>query len=84
MSARKGHRLSGSLWSSQFMQTVPSAFITKTPPAAVLIGKAIGIESGSGVPNKTKVASITQTAGGYRQHQNADLNAASLDAEPSA
>ena len=36
------------------------SFITKTPPAAVLIKKAIGIESGSGVPNKTKVASITR------------------------
>ncbi len=48
------------------------SFITKTPPAAVLIKKAIGIESGSGVPNKTKVASITpQTAGGDRHHQNA-------------
>ena len=35
-------------------------FITKTPPAAVLIKKACGIESGSGVPNKTKVAKITQ------------------------
>jgi large subunit ribosomal protein L11 len=35
-------------------------FITKTPPAAVLIKKAIGIESGSGVPNKTKVAKITK------------------------
>lgn len=34
-------------------------FITKTPPAAVLIKKACGIESGSGVPNKTKVAKIT-------------------------
>ncbi len=33
-------------------------FVTKTPPAAVLIKKACGIESGSGVPNKTKVASI--------------------------
>ena len=36
------------------------SFITKTPPAAVLIKKAVGIESGSGVPNKTKVASITK------------------------
>ena len=36
------------------------SFITKTPPAAVLIKKAIGIESGSGAPNKTKVASITR------------------------
>ena len=35
-------------------------FITKTPPAAVLIKKACGIESGSGVPNKQKVAKITR------------------------
>ncbi len=35
------------------------SFITKTPPAAVLIKKSCGIESGSGVPNKTKVATIT-------------------------
>ena len=35
-------------------------FITKTPPAAVLIKKAAGIESGSAVPNKTKVASLTK------------------------
>ena len=33
-------------------------FITKTPPAAVLLKKAAGIESGSGVPNKTKVAKV--------------------------
>lgn len=36
------------------------SFITKTPPAAILIKKAVGIESGSGVPNKTKVAKISQ------------------------
>ena len=36
------------------------SFITKTPPAAVLIKKACGIESGSGAPNKTKVAKITK------------------------
>ena len=36
------------------------SFITKTPPAAVRIKKACGIESGSGVPNKTKVAKITK------------------------
>lgn len=36
------------------------SFITKTPPAAILIKKACGIESGSGVPNKTKVAKISQ------------------------
>lgn len=35
-------------------------FITKTPPAAVLIKKACGVKSGSGVPNKTKVAKITR------------------------
>ena len=35
-------------------------FVTKTPPAAVLIKKACGIESGSGVPNKQKVAKITR------------------------
>ena len=35
-------------------------FITKTPPAAVLIKKAAGIESGSAKPNKTKVAKITK------------------------
>ncbi|HAB00033.1 MAG TPA: 50S ribosomal protein L11 [Ruminococcaceae bacterium] len=35
-------------------------FVTKTPPAAVLIKKACKIESGSGTPNKTKVAKITR------------------------
>ena len=35
------------------------SFITKTPPAAVLLKKVAGIESGSGVPNKTKVAKVT-------------------------
>ena len=35
------------------------SFVTKTPPAAVLIKKACGIESGSGEPNKTKVATIS-------------------------
>ena len=36
------------------------SFITKTPPAAVLIKKAIGIETASGVPNKQKVGKITR------------------------
>ncbi len=36
------------------------SFITKTPPAAVLIKKACNIKSGSGVPNKTKVAEISK------------------------
>lgn len=34
-------------------------FVTKTPPAAVLLKKAVGVEKGSGEPNKTKVASVT-------------------------
>ena len=36
------------------------SFITKTPPAAVLLKKACGIETASGTPNKTKVAQITR------------------------
>jgi len=35
------------------------SFITKTPPVAVLLKKAVGLESGSGEPNKTKVAKIS-------------------------
>ena len=38
------------------------SFITKTPPAAVLLKKACKIESGSGVPNKTKVATIDKAS----------------------
>ena len=57
------------------------SFITKTPPAAVLIKKAVGIESGSGVPNKTKVASITRKQlEEIATTKMPDLNAASLDA----
>lgn len=57
------------------------SFITKTPPAAVLIKKATGIESGSGVPNKTKVASITRKQlEEIATTKMPDLNAASLDA----
>ena len=57
------------------------SFIIKTPPAAVLIKKAIGIESGSGVPNKTKVASITRKQlEDIANTKMPDLNAASLDA----
>ena len=36
------------------------SFILKTPPAAVLIKKELGLESGSGVPNRTKVGSLTK------------------------
>ena len=56
------------------------SFITKTPPAAVLIKKAIGIESGSGVPNKTKVASITKKQlEEIATTKMPDLNAASVE-----
>ncbi len=56
-------------------------FVCKTPPAAVLIKKAAGIESGSGEPNKTKVASITMAqAEEIAQTKMQDLNAADLAA----
>ncbi|MBQ8802557.1 MAG: 50S ribosomal protein L11 [Tyzzerella sp.] len=56
-------------------------FITKTPPAAVLIKKACGIKSGSGVPNKTKVASITKAQlEEIAKLKMPDLNAASVEA----
>ena len=56
-------------------------FITKTPPAAVLIKKAIGLDKGSGVPNKTKVGKITpEQAAKIAQTKMPDLNAADLDA----
>lgn len=56
-------------------------FITKTPPAAVLIKKACGIESGSGVPNKTKVATITKDqVKAIAEQKLPDLNAASVEA----
>ncbi len=55
-------------------------FITKTPPAAVLIKKACKIESGSGVPNKTKVAKITKAQlKEIAETKMADLNAANID-----
>ena len=56
-------------------------FVTKTPPAAVLIKKAAGIESGSGVPNKTKVASLTkEQVKKIAEQKMPDLNAASIEA----
>ena len=55
-------------------------FVTKTPPAAVLIKKACGIESGSGVPNKTKVASITKDqVRKIAEQKMPDLNAATVE-----
>lgn len=56
-------------------------FITKTPPAAVLIKKAANIQSGSGQPNKTKVATITKAqCEEIAKIKMEDLNAASLEA----
>ena len=56
-------------------------FITKTPPAAVLIKKACGIDSGSGVPNKTKVAKITKAqVQQIAETKMKDLNAGSIEA----
>ena len=55
-------------------------FVTKTPPASVLIKKACGIESGSGVPNKTKVAKITkEQVKKIAETKMPDLNAANID-----
>lgn len=55
-------------------------FITKTPPAPVLIKKACGIESGSGVPNKTKVAKITkEQIQKIAEQKMPDLNASDVE-----
>ena len=57
------------------------SFVTKTPPAAVLIKKACNIKSGSGVPNKTKVAVLKKAdLQKIAETKMPDLNAASLDA----
>ncbi len=59
-------------------------FVTKTPPAAVLIKKACGIESGSGVPNRTKVATITKAqVAEIAKTKMPDLNAVTLEAAES-
>ena len=56
------------------------SFITKTPPAAVLLKKACKIKSGSGVPNKTKVAKITkEQVMEIAKIKMPDLNAASIE-----
>lgn len=55
-------------------------FILKTPPASVLIKKAVGIESGSGVPNKTKVGKISKAkVREIAELKMPDLNAASIE-----
>jgi large subunit ribosomal protein L11 len=56
-------------------------FILKTPPAAVLLKKAAGIESGSAVPHKTKVAKVSmQKVKEIAELKMPDLNAGSVDA----
>ncbi len=56
-------------------------FILKTPPAAVLLKKAAGVESGSGEPNKKKVANVTRAkVREIAQLKMPDLNAATIDA----
>ena len=57
------------------------SFVTKTPPAAVLLKKACNIKSGSGVPNKTKVATISKDkVREIAEMKMPDLNAASIEA----
>ena len=57
------------------------SFVTKTPPAAVLIKKACGIETASGTPNKTKVAKISsEQIRKIAETKMPDLNAASIEA----
>ncbi|CAH2215239.1 MULTISPECIES: 50S ribosomal protein L11 [Tepidibacter] len=56
-------------------------FITKTPPAAVLLKKAVGLESASGEPNKTKVATISKDkVREIAEMKMPDLNAATVEA----
>ena len=57
------------------------SFILKTPPAAILLKKAVGLESGSGVPNKTKIATISKAkVREIAELKMPDLNAASIEA----
>ena len=56
------------------------SFILKTPPAAVLIKKELGLESGSGVPNRTKVGTLTKDqVRKIAELKMPDLNAASIE-----
>ena len=56
------------------------SFVTKTPPAAVLIKKACGLEKASGVPNKTKVATISKAdVRKIAETKMVDLNAADIE-----
>jgi large subunit ribosomal protein L11 len=56
-------------------------FITKTPPASVLLTKAAGVDKGSGVPNRTKVGKVTmKQVEEIAKLKMPDLNAGTLDA----
>ena len=56
------------------------SFILKTPPAAVLIKKELGLESGSGVPNRTKVGKLTkEQVRKIAELKMPDLNAATIE-----
>ena len=56
------------------------SFILKTPPAAVLIKKELGLQSGSGVPNRTKVGNITkEQVRKIAELKMPDLNAATIE-----
>lgn len=56
------------------------SFVLKTPPASVLLKKAVGIESGSGVPNKNKVAKVSKAkVREIAELKMPDLNAASIE-----
>lgn len=56
-------------------------FITKTPPAAVLLKKAAGVDKGSGEPNKNKVATVTEAqVREIAESKMEDLNAADVEA----
>lgn len=56
------------------------SFVTKTPPAAVLLKKAAKIESGSGTPNKVKVGKVTkEDVRKIAELKMPDLNAANID-----
>ena len=56
------------------------SFILKTPPAAVLIKKELGLDSGSGVPNRTKVGNLTQDQlRKIAETKMPDLNAANIE-----
>jgi large subunit ribosomal protein L11 len=64
----------------EFCKDRTFSFITKTPPAAELLKKAAGVEKGSGIPNRTKVGTLSrQQVREIAEIKLADLNAHDLD-----